>query len=610
MGHIISDTLRNPFGRIVQSINQLGTLVFDGREATPEENASVRKVALPFDIALKALLPEESAAAGGIASLIEQGETAAKGELPSRDEISEYVTSQNVPRHMLSAAAPRTLAPSRTSPTSAKNLTSGTASAASSRAKEGFKPPTRLEDGRVGYLLSPTRAPQLPKASVTSESVTSEAAGLSRHSERADAAGRPRPAGHTYGLADVPLNVPLRTVRNPVTDRIKFKEVSATHHYHNVAAPGEEPRFKLVIDVDGYASNYRGKGLEAVVMHSSPGHGEPRLAYSRGTEVLLHEGRHSTQVQGFDLEREVTSQQLVQHYRQDHQIDLVSPARGGTGSARPLYLLACNACQGGRESTAQQLADATGREVRAHSRYIAGVVNPSFLDDPITFVKASPSNPYLPLIKLRNRFRTNARSPDQLVHKKFHPDMQAAARAQALRESAAAHRLSFHDFPLPSVSSFTPTQPSSATSPMPAFTHSQSAASHSVPAASHASVSSPSPSPLPTAAGSLQSGFFDHVPPPEPPTFPVIVQSLATPQHATLFQAPSSDALGAGGSSGGALSDFYGAAMTAPQHPLSIHPAPLPHHAAILGPAGPLVASPGPGAAGRITPEEPPETWV
>jgi len=614
MTHIISDTFQHPGERGMESFVHLYYLATEGRYATPEELAPVRNYAGPvLDLGLKTAFPELMIPFG-IGAAINLGERSAKGETITTKTLVEQLSPFNAPREGLKPEPARALP----SPASSPSKAGAPVPAAKAPATESFKPPTRLEDGRVGYPLSPTRPPRLD-----GEIVKSGAGELSKPSARADAATRPPPAAaaaaaaaaaekRIYGRADIPLNIPLRTHVDPATNKIIFKETAVAETYHDISAPGQQPRYKVELTVDGYASNYRGKDLEAIVLHGSQprGEGPARLMYSRGRQVHVQDKPRLAagdggfrQDQAYDLDREVTSHQFVEHFYQDHGIDLVTPARGGTGSARPLYLLACSACEGGRESPAQQLADTTGREVRAHSRYSIAASNPSHLFRPEVGVTATPGeNPFLPLIKLRNRFRATRQEPDQLVHKKFQPNPQAAARAQAMRESAARRPLSFHDFPNPTVSTFTSTQPSSVTSPMASFTHSQAPGSLSVPGPSH----TPSPSPQPTMASSLGSSFFDHVPPPKPPTFPLVMQSLDVPQHATLSQAPSSQALGTGTPSSASLSDFYGSATAPPQHPLAMQQAPLPQHAMMLGPATPT----GQHAGGRLTPEELPETWV
>ena len=601
LAHIISDTFKHPGRRGLESLAHLSFLATHGRTATAEELAPIRNYLGPvLDGGLKVAFPElmgPYAAGTGI----DIGERASNGENITTATLVKEMSPFDAPREGLKPE------PASASPSSALLPAKGAAPTPLPKtpATESFKPPTRLEDGRIGYPLSPTRPPRLP------EEATLDIRDQPGPSTRADAAAAPQtaqPASEpTLLRADqVPLNLRLRTSRYPETGKIQYKEFGWKETYRNTAAAGEEPKYKLEIDIDGYSSNYRGKNLESIGLHGTQSRqeDEPLLMYRRGREVFVQKPEDGSfkQVRKFAFEREVTGSDLVDYIRQDHGIDLVSPARGGTGSSEPLYLLTCRAAKG-CGSTAQQVSDATGREVRAHSRYPVLVYNPSHTHGPDQFIQPTPGkNPFLPLIKLRNMLRPNSKGPGQLVHKKFHPNPNAAARAQAARRESGRAPIIFQQFPRPTISTFTPTQPSSATSPMASFTPSQAPESVSFPTTSLA----PTPSPQPTASGSLGSAFFDHVPPPPPPTHPLVRLSVPLPQHATLSSGPSpvpSSQLASGAPSSESLSDFYSSPLRPPTHPLAIQPAPLPQHAMMLSD---IASAPAP----RPPSQEIAETWV
>ncbi|HVJ36732.1 MAG TPA: hypothetical protein VM687_02890 [Stenotrophomonas sp.] len=528
--HILSDTLENPAARAYQTWTQIGAWVFKGRDATPEEIATARKIAMPVDIAAKVLAPEIFGTAAGVGTAV--------------DVTEQWATTGTVDPKTLIGSIQSVAQPGQGGKISS---TAGTPTAAAGKSKS-FNPPTRQPDGKIGYVLSPTGAPRLGKeGDAAAAKPRADAPPSTTHF------GTSTGAESTHTPTSFRSSFNLRTAYVPSTGKVDYQEFARDETYRQRPPSGADDYFDIAITADGYNSNYRGKGMEAIVLHGSPSRsgGNERLFYQRGRDVKVvfqptdpsasgaADDAPYTQFQKMDFAKDVSGAELVDRLRQEQHLDLVSSKYGGTAADAPLYLLACSACRGGSESTAQQLADATGREVRAHSRFPIRVVNPNLLSHPGAAPLASlPASRIL--AHMRNAFRPHRTRMNQLVHTKFRPDPEAAADAQALREANPNRRPSIQIFPRPEYSTFTPTQGSTAAT---------SKTGLSMPSApptdwAGSSASSPVPPPQPGSSGLKGDAFFDHVPPPRPPTKFLLMKPAPIAQHPVLTSSTSGSSVG------------------------------------------------------------------
>jgi len=547
LSHIISDTFQHPGGRPLKSLVHLYYLAKEGRTATPKEIASATDKAGPvLDSALTTAFPELlGPRAVGVG--MDLGDRSSKGEEITTETVIKAMSPFDAPRESLNPE-PANASPS---PASLPSKEAALEPPAKAPATASFNPPTRLEDGRVGYPLSPTYPPRLPPLGPRP-----------RH-----AAGGTREPGFRPGFV-------LKTVQDPESGKIQYKEFARVEKYVEQQTDATHREYPAKLTTDGYNSNYRGKQKEAIVLHGAtarPGQQE-RLVYQRGRDVkiaLLVDAPSGpaaartqtpyTQFQTLTHTSEVSGEELVDRLREDQQIDLVSPDYGGAGSREPLYLLACRACRGGEASTAQQLSNATGRDVYAHSRFDIGAKDPHLLSDPSAGVQAF-SPPARVLVAARNLFRPNRTSLAQLVHSKFRPNPQAATEAQARRDAASTRPGVLQDPQKPGTSTSGPGRPGSAA------------------VSSHAAMPDPDP-----AKGTSTSPSHVVHGPPSPPTHPVTLSPAPAPQQA-LFSPMSSSEVPASGSS---PSDFHSSPSTPPTYPLTIQPAPRPQRASILGDTAP-----------------------
>lgn len=628
--HTVIQTLKNPAQMLYQSYAHIGALLFKGRYATEQELDIARKIGAPVDVAAKTLVPAVGYASG-VATAIDAAEQWANegtpdpqalfdmqtslgkpdqpgaGNIPPSNQPKSNVATFNPPirledgrvgyllspthpprlpesspnaqQHVLSAQPPRTAAPAA----AADKPSAGHATSTPSPIH--FDPSQRLDDGRVGYELSPKGAPRLPedpaKPSEREVAATPRAGQVA--SARADA-----PAGPSGARARKQQTPPFRpeysleTVRDPQTGAILRKEFAREEIYKEKASSTpDRPSYDVNITTDGYTSNYRNKGHDALVMHGSLSrHGDkPMVMYQRGRDVAvqLRGEKHPYQHQTFDFQREVTARQFVEYLKLDHQLDLVGPRGGGTGSDGPIHLMTCEATAGGRRCLAQQFSDATQREVRAYSNYEIQVADANFLEDSRQVPKVGADHAYPRLIELRNKFRRNSKDPLQLIHKKFQP-RDRPAPSTGSQAAMANQPIVFQQYPRTPHSSFTSTQPSLATS-----TGTQPT-SGSVPSFTHSQPSTPQPSSVLDSrlGGSSQafrpgsSAFFDHPAPPKPPTQFITTQP-SQPLHASSTSSiyPQSGAPGTG-----STTDFFNLSSKPPLHPLQVSQ-PVPQHAMV-----------------------------
>ncbi|MDR6504231.1 hypothetical protein J2785_007429 [Burkholderia ambifaria] len=112
----------------------------------------------------------------------------------------------------------------------------------------------------------------------------------------------------------------------------------------------------------GFTDNYRGKGEPAILTH-----GEfdkmtgGVLLYARGTKESDSAG---LVLKPLDFEEMVQPEEFVRLMQDEHGVDL---RLGGNTGDGPLRLIACCALKGGENSSAQKLANATGRRIYAYS---------------------------------------------------------------------------------------------------------------------------------------------------------------------------------------------------------------------------------------------------
>ncbi|WP_175743671.1 C80 family cysteine peptidase, partial [Burkholderia ambifaria] len=112
----------------------------------------------------------------------------------------------------------------------------------------------------------------------------------------------------------------------------------------------------------GFTDNYRGKGEPAILTH-----GEfdkmtgGVLLYARGAKESDSAG---LVLKPLDFEEMVQPEEFVRLMQDEHGVDL---RLGGNTGDGPLRLIACCALKGGENSSAQKLANATGRRIYAYS---------------------------------------------------------------------------------------------------------------------------------------------------------------------------------------------------------------------------------------------------
>lgn len=633
--HIFIQTLKNPAQMLYQSYAHIGALIFQGRYATEQELDIARKLGIPIDIAAKTLVPAVGYASG-VATAIEAAEQWAKEGTIDPQALFDVQTSMGKPDQ------PGAL---NTKPSTQPKNNAG-----------AFKPPRRLEDGRVGYLLSPTNPPRLPEASPNAQqhglspqpprTPTSGSASdtpvpghansmpLQRDfdppqrldDERVGHAlsplGPPRLPGEPFKPSEREVATPprpghtgsaradaqagpsgararnqqtppfrpeysLETVRDPQTGAILRKEFAREEIYkERASSTPDHPQFDVKITTDGYISNYRNKGYDAIVLHGSLSRhrDEPRLMYQRGRDVAvqLRGEKQPYQHQTFDFQREVTAAEYLEYLKRDHQLDLVGPRGGGTGSDGPIYLMTCEATAGGRNSLAQQFSNKTQREVRAYSNYEIRVADANFLEDSQQVPKVGLDHPYPRLVELRNKFRRNSKDPLQLIHKKFQPRATPVPSTPS-QATMSNQPIVFQQYPRTPHSPFTSTQPSLAT-----FTDTQPSSG----SAPSFTASKPSTSQQSSVLGSQPGGtshgssaFFDHPAPPKPPTQFSPTKATSKPQQTPMPSAASGPPPRTETPSSASESDFFNLPSQPPTHPLKFMQAPLAQHAVISGSA-------------------------
>lgn len=136
---IFIDALRNPFGSFGRSATDSYLKMMAGRPISVEEGQTIDRYAQFVDAAFS--ITPQGQAMTATAYAVEAAKYAKKGELPPPDSMEAAMQSAtNVPGRTRPGNQPQTRQPITT-----------------------FKPPTRLPDGRVGYPLSPTQPPRLPK---------------------------------------------------------------------------------------------------------------------------------------------------------------------------------------------------------------------------------------------------------------------------------------------------------------------------------------------------------------------------------------------------------------------------------------------------------------
>jgi len=405
LGEIFIDTFRNPGAALADSFTQIHHHLWNGREATKEEVDAARQIGSYFTAPIQMAVPGLGVA-GAVASVADVAGKWQNGEKVDPNELADGVLGLG-------------------------GRVSGTPSSPAPAAKPTFKPPTRQPDGRIGYPLSPKKAPRLPGEDASG---TPPSGALRADAEPGSgASGSSPPPGDAPGPSsqgasgDAP-GPSTQGASGGTPDAGIYINFAREEHYLRVQDNAEgQPQYVELPDrvvTDGYNSNYRGKGMEALVLHGSQRQpGEPgRVWYQSGRQVHLWETPETFLLpETFAFSQEVTPAQLVHYLKQDQGLDLVSSAVGGQGSSDPLYLLSCRATEGGSNSAAQGLADATGREVRAHSRYPQLVQEPDALASNAAGPRAYPAHPLRTLIRLRNQLRPRATHPDQLLHKKFVP---------------------------------------------------------------------------------------------------------------------------------------------------------------------------------------------
>jgi len=634
--HIVIQTLKNPAQMLYQSYAHLGALVFKGRYATEQELGIARKMGAPVDVAAKTFVPAVGYASA-VATAIDAAEQWAKEGTPDPQALFDAQTAIGKPdqpgavnpqpsgrsksnattfkpprrfedgrvgyplsptapprlpepspsaqQHALSPQPPRTLTPRSAPDTPASGDTNSTPS------QGAFDPPQHVDDERIGFPSRPLAPPRPLEDPVASSQPEGTAAARAGHAAPARADAPPGPSRVRARQQQAPPFRPefrLQTLRDPQTGAIRLKEFAREETY--TQTPAAVPRrieFKTNVITDGYTSNYRNKGDDAIVLHGSASRvgGGARLMYQRGRDVAVQRlGEEAlTQHQTFDFQREVTPRELLAYLKRDQEIDLVSPRGGGTGSSGPLYVLVCGATAGGSSSLAQQFADATQREVRAHSDYVIRVPDPNNLESSDRAPRMGSDHPFSMLIKARNAMRETSRHPEQLIHKKFRPRSRPVA-STPLPAVPSNQPLVFQQYPRAQHSPFTSTQPSLATftstqptsGSLPSFSQSEPSASHysSVPA-SRPGGSRPDP-----RSGS--AAFFDHPAPPKPPTQFTTTQS-SQPLHASSTSSiypPQSEAPHAGSTTDFFNTDFFNSSYKPPLHPLQVSQR-LPQHAMV-----------------------------
>jgi len=421
---IVRDTFKDPGGRLGQSFKNIDTLVKEGRYATPQENADARRIGSMFNAPLQLAVPGLGIA-GGIASTVDVAQRSAKGE-----KVDPGVLSDALPSLRGGSSGSRASGrPETAGTTSGSTGIGSTANGATLSALPNFRPPTRLEDGRIGYPLSPTRAPKLP------EEGAQRGAGSSTMGQQPPAPE----AGPSGGRVGPRAEAKPRGVVN-------FAE-------ETTVIPGTRASYRID---DGYTNNYRGKGYEAIVLHgkATPSGQASYLQYQRGKQVVEETGDPNQPpqiLQPFAEVSNVSARQLVQKLNKNHGIDLVGASRGGKGPDTPLYLLACHGTRGGcASSAAQGMANYTGREVRAYSDYVIEASNPSLLHGNRNYRVeagqpepglAAPPGTFMPAAQralLRARNTLAGHGPTlALPHKRFYPQPGSTTEQDIVRPTVA-----------------------------------------------------------------------------------------------------------------------------------------------------------------------------
>ena len=191
-------------------------------------------------------------------------------------------------------------------------------------------------------------------------------------------------------------------------------------------------RLQTIHGALGYSSNYRNKGADALVLHGRlSDDGVGMLTYQRGARVIelratQDPGKPDQRVlEDFSENYTLGAERIVMKLRQDFQINLRSQHLGGPADPnRPIYLIACYATAGGDRSPAQQLANATGREVRAYSDYQVTSFGISVVHgnkDILSVTRNNPANPWYQQLYVRVRQFFQGTPLPALVHKVFRP---------------------------------------------------------------------------------------------------------------------------------------------------------------------------------------------
>jgi len=164
LGQTILDSLQHPVGKTLEAFKHIQTLATEGRYATPEELAPFTKAGTVVDGIVKTVIPPVGIVSN-VATIVDVSQRASNGEEVTTKTLVEQLSPFNAPREGLKPEPARAPPSPASSSSSSSSSSKAVASVPTAKAPttESFRPPTRLEDGRVGYPLSPTRPPRLPE---------------------------------------------------------------------------------------------------------------------------------------------------------------------------------------------------------------------------------------------------------------------------------------------------------------------------------------------------------------------------------------------------------------------------------------------------------------
>ncbi|HKT99291.1 MAG TPA: cytotoxic necrotizing factor Rho-activating domain-containing protein [Paraburkholderia sp.] len=148
-----SQALRKPFTSFVKSAQDISNKLNRGEPLSPEEEATIERYAGIAD--QFRLLTPGGQVMNGVGTLLAGSYSAWEGKPLNREMAREMLDLLNTRVDMRKASAP-------VSSSSAVPLPKGAPNAPGLNNAPGFKPPTRLPGGRVGYPLGPTKPPRLP----------------------------------------------------------------------------------------------------------------------------------------------------------------------------------------------------------------------------------------------------------------------------------------------------------------------------------------------------------------------------------------------------------------------------------------------------------------